>query len=294
MKYYVFPTASIRDSSKDKVAVQLYKVDDQNHQIDLGSNYEYDCHLRQMIFEYDTDEDLEAMSAAIHAAKNREAAVTLDIDFHNHADNSYYKNIYCNIFRACSINRAAKMKQNLTNSEHRIEQCLRWLETKTDFFEAPASAIYHESYDFGLVEHTLKVVAKIRELHTLPSFNHVDIYSAIFCALVHDWCKIGLYESYMRNVKNDQTGQWEKHKSFKRKERRNFSLGHGTSSMFLANKWFSLTYQEAEAIRWHMGVWNVCDVEMDELEQANETNPYVHLLQFADQLAITDYAFNRS
>lgn len=169
----------------------------------------------------------------------------------------------------------------------KIYPCLDWLH-RGDFFQAPASTRYHDCIPSGLLLHTLKVVDDIVVLHRLPMFNSIDIEDAVLCALVHDWCKIGLYEKYMRNVKNEETGQWEKVPSYRRKSAF-VPLGHGVASMFLANKFFRLSPGESLAIRWHMGGWNLCQPEMDEFQQANETEPLVHMLQFADQLSITQY-----
>lgn len=45
-------------------------------------------------------------------------------------------------------------------------------------------------------------------------------------ALFHDLCKIGCYKVEMRNVKNQETGQWEKQPYYKFEE--DFSYGgHG-------------------------------------------------------------------
>lgn len=166
-------------------------------------------------------------------------------------------------------------------------QMIDWLRT-TDFYTAPASTQYHESFIGGLIIHSLKVYNEAMWLRKLPKFKNVPVESAAFVALVHDWCKISTYESYQKNVKNEKTGQWEKQDSFKR----NFTgltLGHGVTSMFLANKYFELTDEEAAAIRWHMGRWNTVEVEVNEMQKCNHQYPLVYLIQFADQLSITEY-----
>lgn len=168
-------------------------------------------------------------------------------------------------------------------------KCLDWLRT-TDFYTCPASTQYHESHDRGLLLHSLRVVDRIVGLMMAPPFDSLVTYeSAVFVALVHDWCKIGLYTSYMRNVKNEETGKWEQVKSYKYVEDRAIALGHGVSSMFLAMKFYNLSIEEASAIRYHMGHWNCVDAELNELQQANRKYPLVHLLQFADQLSIVNY-----
>lgn len=163
---------------------------------------------------------------------------------------------------------------------------LDWLRN-TDFYTAPASTIYHESYPGGLLVHSLRVYNIAMSLMITPAFEYVG--SAALAALVHDWCKIGLYESFYRNVKNEETGQWEKKPGYKRNQK-GIPLGHGVTSMFLAQKFFRLSAEEALAIRWHQGRWNVCDAEVNEFQLANEKYPMVHLIQFADQLSVTEYA----
>lgn len=169
----------------------------------------------------------------------------------------------------------------------KIHKTLEWLRSGY-FYTAPASTIYHESQPSGLLFHTLKVVDKIHELKYVDSFDSVRIEDAVLVALVHDWCKIGLYEMYTRNQKNEETGQWEKVPAYKRRDYL-LPMGHGATSMWQASKCFKLSTEESLAIRWHQGRWNVCDAEMNELQQSNENYPIVHMIQFADQLAITKY-----
>lgn len=172
----------------------------------------------------------------------------------------------------------------VVGSSHRAIEWLR----KTDFFTAPASSRYHECFKGGLVYHTLNVVRNIIDLGASAIFCNVNYADSVFVALVHDWCKIGLYESYMRNVK-DSNGNWVQKEEYKYKDDSLTCFGHGVSSMFLAQKFFRLSLEEALAIRWHMGFCRVADSDMNELQQANEKYPLVHMLQFADQLSIVRY-----
>ena len=170
-----------------------------------------------------------------------------------------------------------------------VEKCLTWLST-TDFFTAPASSIYHDSFAGGLCFHSLRVAQRTVDLMHTATFGDVSrLGDAVFCALVHDWCKIGLYESYQKNVKNDDTGAWEKVLAYRYTGQPILKLGHGVTSMFLANKFFRLNVEEATAIRWHMGAYRVNDAEVDELQNSNEEFMLVHLLQFADQLSLVKY-----
>lgn len=150
---------------------------------------------------------------------------------------------------------------------------ISWLQS-TDFYSSPASTQYHESCPSGLLQHCMHSYNQLLTISNLPQFESVELGSSVYCILVHDWCKIGLYEQYMRNVKNEQTGKWEQVPSYKHNQR-GVPLGHGVSSMFLASKFARLTVDEAAAIRWHMGRWNVADNELNELQLANEHYPLV-------------------
>lgn len=175
-----------------------------------------------------------------------------------------------------------------------VNHMIEWLKS-TDFFTAPASTIYHDSRPSGLLYHSLNVYNQMIELIKLPQFKgKVDLASATMVALVHDWCKIGRYETYYRNVKNAE-GVWEQVASYKTAESNMGRLGHGVQSMTMlmqlcVHPAMTLTFEEMAAIRWHMGVYQVTDPERNDLFRCNDMVPMVLLIQFADQLAITNYA----
>lgn len=194
---------------------------------------------------------------------------------------------YQTLIAGCMMIRAERAGKDPDTYIPFIKKGLSWLET-SGFYAAPASSQYHDSVPGGLVHHSLKVYNETMEMLNNPKFSTCDFLSAAVISLVHDWCKIGLYESYMRNVKNEQTGQWEQVLSY-RINQKGIPLGHGVGSMFLANKVFTLTPEEACAVRWHMGEYNVADNEMNELHNANAHNPLCYLIQFADRLACVDY-----
>lgn len=200
----------------------------------------------------------------------------------------YSKSSYVKLMTGIIMCRAYDNEKNPDEYSDYINKVINWIDS-TDFYNSPASTIYHESFPHGLLYHTLQVYNCIIDLYQIPKFNgKIKVESASLCALVHDWCKIGLYESYKKNVKNDNTGQWERVDAYRRGSFPH-AFGHGASSMYMAMKLFKLNEEEALAIRWHMGKWNVSENEVNELQQANEHYPLVHLLQFADQLSITEY-----
>lgn len=164
---------------------------------------------------------------------------------------------------------------------------VEWLRS-TDFYTAPASTKYHDSYPGGLLVHSLRVYNEVVELLKLPKFREVSRPSAILASLVHDWCKIGYYEPFQKNVKNEVTGQWEKETAYKVNQK-GIPLGHGVTSLYLAMRVMQIDPETALAIRWHMGRWSVCEPEFSELQKANSEHSIVYLIQFADQLACVNY-----
>ena len=168
-------------------------------------------------------------------------------------------------------------------SEKYAQRAISWLET-TDFYTAPASTKYHDSDASGLLRHTLKVINNVTELSHMSQFKDVDLAEAILAAIVHDWCKINFYEEYYRNVKDDETGKWEKVPAYRCKDS-DLPFGHGVTSLFIAQKIFKLSVEQALAVRWHMSLSDVSEYEKYDLYVANARYPMVMLLQIADQLS---------
>ena len=198
-------------------------------------------------------------------------------------DLSQNKDSYCDLFEQVCRKRygdATYLKYWSTVKD--------WLDS-TDVFEAPASTCFHEPYPGGLVQHTLRVYNNMLELFKCAPWESCDIASATLCALTHDWCKIGLYVQDWRNVKNAETGQWEKVPCYKKSEPL-MPLGHGVASLIMARKFFNLNTEEMLTIRWHMGSYHCSQEDRNELHAAMESYPMVLLLQTADMMAITKYS----
>lgn len=126
------------------------------------------------------------------------------------------------------------------------DKLLHWLETETDFFDAPASTRFHGSYPGGLLAHSVHVYWQLKKLIG-------DGEQAALLALLHDICKANTYGKSFRNVKNEETGKWEKVPSYVKKDL--FPYGHGEKSVYLIMKHMELSDEEAMAIRWHMGAF---------------------------------------
>lgn len=125
-------------------------------------------------------------------------------------------------------------------------ELLEWMKT-TDFFTAPASSKFHSAYEGGLCDHSLNVYNVMIERYN----NGQHDESMAIAALLHDLCKAQFYKINYRNVKNDDTGKWEKVPYYSIEDR--FPFGHGEKSVFLIERFMKLKLDEAIAIRWHMG-----------------------------------------
>ena len=134
------------------------------------------------------------------------------------------------------------------NSREGSVPLLEWLQ-KTDFFTAPASSKYHCACRGGLVQHSVSVYRTMMEKHFEQGKDSEESFA--ICALLHDVCKAQFYKEGFRNVKNDETGQWEKKSVYFVED--SFPYGHGEKSVFLIERFLRLKTSEAVAIRWHMG-----------------------------------------
>lgn len=128
------------------------------------------------------------------------------------------------------------------------------LSKKSDFFEAPASARFHGSYEGGLLEHSLNVYDCLKDYLSRPrvletyglKYNEESI---AIVALLHDLCKINCYKKGTRNVK--ENGQWIQVPTFEYND--TLPYGHGEKSVYMISGYMRLTREEAFAIRYHMG-----------------------------------------
>ena len=146
-----------------------------------------------------------------------------------------YKEEFCRIF-----------SENV--KRHGAKELLDWL-CKTDFFTAPASTKYHCACTNGLVMHSLSVYDVLLEKHFDEETDSLESFT--ICALLHDLCKAQFYKVSTRNVKNEETGNWEKVPFYAVDDV--FPYGHGEKSVFLIERFMKLRIEEAMAIRWHMG-----------------------------------------
>ncbi len=129
------------------------------------------------------------------------------------------------------------------------------LSDESDFFTAPASSRYHGSHSEGLVSHSLNVYECLNDYLSRDTVRNlydlsISPESTAIAALQHDVCKINIYRTSTRNVK-DSTGNWQKVPYYEFDDR--FPYGHGEKSVYIISKYMKLTDEEAFAIRYHMG-----------------------------------------
>ena len=175
-------------------------------------------------------------------------------------------------------------RENITREGS--DALLNYLENKSDFFRAPASARFHGSYAGGLCEHSVNVYdclvdylqrERVAELYGLEYSPE----SVAIVALLHDLCKIDCYKPGTRNVKNEATGQWEKVPIFTFDDP--VPYGHGEKSVYMISAYMRLYREEAMAIRWHMGFSGNEDKNM--VGRALEKYPLAFALSVADMEA---------
>ncbi|MCI8478367.1 MAG: hydrolase [Oscillospiraceae bacterium] len=162
---------------------------------------------------------------------------------------------------------------------------LDYLQNKSDFFTAPASAKFHGSYAGGLCEHSLNVYhclvdylarPRVQELYGLEYSSE----SIAVVALLHDLCKIGCYKAGSRNVKGPD-GKWKAVPTFFYEDP--LPYGHGEKSVYIVGGYLRLSREEAMAIRWHMGFSGSEDPRL--VGQALEQYPLAFALSVADMEA---------
>ncbi|HAQ57036.1 MAG TPA: hydrolase [Acholeplasmatales bacterium] len=154
-----------------------------------------------------------------------------------------------------------------------------------DFFTAPASTRFHLSTEGGLVEHSLNVYACLKEYCLRARVKNeyglaFTDESIAISGLLHDLCKVNVYQKSMRNVK-DKNGNWQSVPSYDYSDQ--LPYGHGEKSVYIISGFMKLTREEAFAIRYHMGF--SAEGEKQNVSQAFEQFPLALALSISDMEA---------
>lgn len=140
----------------------------------------------------------------------------------------------------------------------------------SDFFEAPASAIYHNAFAGGLCEHCLHVYDTLETLcqSMFPEGSPYSEDTIRIVSLFHDFDKMNKYEKTVRNKKvysptgskYDEMGKfdWQAIAGYARKEEKDiFSIGtHGENSVYMTETFIPLSVEEHCAIVNHHSVYD--------------------------------------
>ncbi len=134
---------------------------------------------------------------------------------------------------------------------------LRQYLLNSNFFTTPASTKYHCAYEGGLVEHSINVykrlLSNVKNEYGSNYESVVSNESIAIVSLLHDLCKIDFYKQDVKNVK--ENGVWVQKPYYVKDEV--LPYGHGEKSVYIVNGFIRLTRDEALAINWHMGGFDV-------------------------------------
>ena len=169
-----------------------------------------------------------------------------------------------------------------------IEDLLDWLENDTDFFTSPASTKYHGSFEGGLLEHSLNVFEQLLvEFDTVVGKGWESVYSpesVAIAALFHDLCKVNSYTTEQR-WRKDAEGKWEAYYPYVYNSEKR-AMGHGAQSVYFIQQFITLTEDEAEAIFWHMGAYDISPyANLNGLSKTWQNNALAYMLSRADMAA---------
>lgn len=150
--------------------------------------------------------------------------------------------------------------------------------THSDYFDAPASGMYHGNELGGLLIHSIRVAKQF--MLVVDEMGYPLSYdSAIICGLLHDLCKLGTYKR--RTTSNgsvsEQYGGWERQYED--------DYGHGDKSVNVILEELGpkfLTKEEKYIIRWHM--YNF-DKNFFEHQKFIEKYPMIRVFYACDLIA---------
>lgn len=168
-----------------------------------------------------------------------------------------------------------------TNREgmHELVEFLR----NSDYFTAPASTKYHSNFASGLVFHSLNVMGLIKEQNIRFNLGLTE-ESIIITGLLHDFCKIGVYNKDKVQWAKDKRNAWKSYNDYQYEDE--FPLGHGEKSVIMIQKYIKLTDVEIMMIRWHMGASEL-NTDIRNMYSAMKKYPQILALQVADQQSTT-------
>lgn len=152
-----------------------------------------------------------------------------------------------------------------------------------DYFNKPASTQYMGAYPGGLCEHALKIAHELGVLCNAYFPGRYSEEDVIKVAFFKDIYKATMYEAYMKNVKDDETGQWITVPAFKTREGNSRPVfGElGFSSYMQIRDLVPLTTEQVEAIVYS----RISDFAPD-IHDVFRSYPLVALTRMAEMAAL--------
>jgi len=143
---------------------------------------------------------------------------------------------------------------------------VKFLKQKTEFFNAPASTIYHLNMEHGLLYHSVGVAETLLKIKNALTPELSD-ESCVICGLFHDAGKAGLPGAplYLKTKKG-----YEINKGL-------VEMQVAIRSLFLISKFIDLSADEAQAVTYHDGQYIPQGRDV-----AHRETPLLTILHFAD------------
>jgi len=156
---------------------------------------------------------------------------------------------------------------------------MEFIETETEWLNAPASTRFHLCKEHGLLEHSVNVAETlIRIKNTLYPF--IEDESCVIVALLHDLGKAGMpgHPLYLKNKPTENQRRAGYGPTYPYSYNNSLTyLSVPVRSLYLALPYIDLSEEEAQAIIYHDGQY----VE-DNRSAAKNEHPLTLLLQYAD------------
>jgi hypothetical protein len=196
------------------------------------------------------------------------------------------KKTFCDILRG--------VKRENANIEGLINKL-----NSSDFFTAPASTKYHNSYEGGLCDHSLNVYYNLKSLVKNKHLeDKIPEDSIIICGLLHDMSKMNVYEKFIKNEKvydeygskHDNMGNfdWVAKSSYKMVDTKDRFLygNHEETAEYMVRTYIPLKLEESVAILNHHGSTNYDSIPMETVSPKFERYPLACLLHVADMISM--------
>jgi len=201
-----------------------------------------------------------------------------------------------------------------------MDDLITFLKEKTDFFTAPASVRNHGAFPGGLLKHSLNVLACADKINGCYDTPYADS-SITIVSLLHDVCKVNCYiavdepptspqlkyltslmakvglkvpvklnKAYAGDLIDFMLNSYKNDGVilpyvFNYKYKDSLPLGHGEKSLYIISRFIKLSVEEALAIRWHMGAFDLnqqSPYQRYAFSDAVKMSKLVTILQLAD------------